>query len=244
MDTRFWGPDGWRLIHSIAASYPTRPSKQTRELYRKFFETLALILPCIYCRNSFHGFLKELPIKEYLGSRPDLSYWVYQIHNKVNEKLASQDLPVLFNKDFEGIYQFYIKFAKSFNKDSGNEHREALAPGWDFLYCTLFNYPTNRDFLVKDQDRYQGYIEFVYLFSLVLPFPIFRETLQEQLKDHPIEQYLSRGQLKRWVHQLEKRYCRKTGLRCPCYRERCDSIEMYRAGCNGKNDPKPTCHSD
>lgn len=240
MDTRFWGPDGWRLFHSIAASYPTRPTRQTQQLYQKFYQTVALILPCIYCRDSFHRFLKELPIKDYLGDRRELNNWMYQIHNKVNQKLANQNLPVLFNKDFEGIYQFYQQYAKSFS----NPKNETFVPGWDFLYCTLFNYPTKRNFPLNEPDRHQGYIDFIYLLAEVLPFPTLQETLKEHLVSHPIENYLSRGQLKHWIHQLEKRYCRKTGLRCPCYRDRCNSIELHRAGCNGKNDPKPTCRSN
>ena len=52
MDTRFWGPDGWKLLHSITENYPTVPDKKNKDLYRKFFLSLPYVLPCVYCRKS------------------------------------------------------------------------------------------------------------------------------------------------------------------------------------------------
>jgi hypothetical protein len=43
MDTRFWGPSGWRLLHLITYTYD--PITQ-RHAMRKFLEALPYILPC------------------------------------------------------------------------------------------------------------------------------------------------------------------------------------------------------
>jgi hypothetical protein len=48
-------------------------------------------MPCIYCRESFKGFLKELPIEPYLVGRIELMYWLYQMKDKVNNKLLRQE---------------------------------------------------------------------------------------------------------------------------------------------------------
>ena len=52
MDTRFWGPSGWQLLHSITNKYPNNPDKLEKDAYEIFFKSLPFILPCIYCRNS------------------------------------------------------------------------------------------------------------------------------------------------------------------------------------------------
>ena len=37
MDTRFWGPDGWKLLHSIVEGYPSRPTPENKATYKNFF---------------------------------------------------------------------------------------------------------------------------------------------------------------------------------------------------------------
>jgi len=244
MDTRFWGPDGWRLLHSIAANYPQRPSKKTKQLYYDFFKTLQLILPCIYCRDSFYQYITELPVENYLENRDTLSHWVYQMHNKVNDKLYNQGLYVEYNRSFPKVYRKYLDFVKNFN-----EHPCDLpftvtgaTPGWDFMYSVLFNFPTQASFAKKDPKRYQAYLDFFYLLAEITPFKYFKETLKEHLDKYPIEANLTREQLKRWGYTLEREYCKRMQLVCPKYRERCRSVEFFRAGCNGKTDLRPTCH--
>ena len=77
MDTRFWGPTGWDLFHRI--SFHSRNP-------HALLAHIAEILPCKFCRNSTHRFVKELPYNK------DPERWLYEIHNKVNHKLRSQCL--------------------------------------------------------------------------------------------------------------------------------------------------------
>ena len=92
MDTRFWGPDGWRLLHSITIGYPEKPSSEDKQLYSVFFKILKYVLPCIYCRRSYEQYINELPIEPFLKNKKSLSEWLYHIHNKVNAKLRGQGL--------------------------------------------------------------------------------------------------------------------------------------------------------
>ena len=238
MDTRFWGPDGWRLLHSVAASYPRRPDKLTKELYREFFITLASVLPCIYCRNSFHQYIKELPIEPYLGSREDLSYWLYEMHNKVNDKLAGQGLEVEYNYDFDGIYKWYLKFVGELDEYTCQTH----IPGLDFIYCIVFNFPKDRNFRNSDRGRYNAYLKFFPLLAEVMPFRILRTALKTHLDKYPVQNYLTHNRFKRWIYRLESDYSALVESECPTFKDRSNFIEMFRAGCTGKGDPKPTCH--
>ena len=96
--TSKWGPACWDfLFTSIIGRYPFKINKNNKEhlLLKKQFKSLLLnlknILPCIFCRNSFKIFIKELPIDHYLNGRIELMYWLYLIKDKVNTKLINQE---------------------------------------------------------------------------------------------------------------------------------------------------------
>ena len=55
MDTKFWGPPGWRLLHLITFAY----SPKQKESVKRLFETIAYVLPCKFCRASFQEYIDE-----------------------------------------------------------------------------------------------------------------------------------------------------------------------------------------
>ena len=83
MDTRYWGPSGWKLLHSITFS-ENLPSEKD---YKDFFNALAFVLPCKFCRETYSIFFKYIDINQYLNDRMGITYWVFTIHNIVNMKL-------------------------------------------------------------------------------------------------------------------------------------------------------------
>jgi hypothetical protein len=96
--TSKWGPSCWDfLFTSIMGRYPFIINHNNKEhlLLKRQFKRLLLnlknILPCIFCRNSFKIFIKELPIEPYLIGRIQLMYWLYLIKDKVNKKLINQE---------------------------------------------------------------------------------------------------------------------------------------------------------
>jgi hypothetical protein len=88
MDTKMWGKPAWTFLHTISFNY--KPTPQNKKIYKEFFKCLTKILPCKLCRDSFKRNSKELPIDNYLGSKERLTYWLYLMHNKVNDKLRKQ----------------------------------------------------------------------------------------------------------------------------------------------------------
>lgn len=121
IDTRYWGPSGWQLIHYVAFH-----SKHPQE----FLLGLKDILPCKFCRESTTKFTQELPMMRNTGK------WAYELHNKVNHKLRTQcknDLAVIdpgSDPSFEDIKQKYESM-----KLKGN------ILGRDFLFSIAGNYP-------------------------------------------------------------------------------------------------------
>lgn len=122
MDTKFWGPPGWKLLHSITFAYtPTQ-----KECVRRLFESLPYVLPCKYCRASLQEYMEEDPVDDALTSKVTLSKWLWRIHNKVNDKLRGQGLLNTPNPTYESIKGLYT--SESFE-------------GWDFLFSVAENHP-------------------------------------------------------------------------------------------------------
>ena len=98
MKTGFWGPHAWGfLFSSIAGTYPVRVDMSNKEhtktvkAFQNMFKSLEHTLPCIYCRQSYGKFIKELPLSSYEHSRQGMMQWLYLIHDRVNEKLIKQE---------------------------------------------------------------------------------------------------------------------------------------------------------
>jgi hypothetical protein len=98
LSTKAWGPSGWYFLFScIMGGYPVKIDKRKKEhrlIQRHFKYTLlglAYTMPCIFCRESFKKFSKELPIDKFMSGRIELMRWLYEIRNKVNKKLIDQE---------------------------------------------------------------------------------------------------------------------------------------------------------
>lgn len=109
MKTRIWGPHAWDFLFcSIAGAYPIKldyDNKEHIKTMKKFhamMKSLEYTLPCFWCRHSFGGYLKELPLEEYSDSRKDMMKWLYLLHDKVNKKLMKQEM-IKFQKEKDAL---------------------------------------------------------------------------------------------------------------------------------------------
>ena len=101
MDTRYWGPSGWKLLHSITFSY----EESLKNQYHDFFYVIAFLLPCKFCRKSYSEYITNDPID--VSSKTNLTKWLWRIHNKVNEKLRKQGLCNHEDPPFSEVKKFY-----------------------------------------------------------------------------------------------------------------------------------------
>ena len=183
IDTRYWGPSGWQLIHYIAfnAKHP-----------QQYLLGIKDILPCKFCRESTTKFTHELPMMK------DTGKWSYELHNKVNHKLRTQckDDPAVINPGPDPAFED-VKHKYETMKLSGN------ILGRDFLFSIAANYPkepeeqdmaTQRTFLKQlaevypvdfsayldqhpaDLDTKKAYMKWMYGLLTFLA-PKFRSTL-------------------------------------------------------------------
>ena len=123
MDTKFWGPSGWRLLHMISVS---------EYAYKKpFWKQLPYVLPCKFCRASLTDYYALLSIPTETREFPE---WLYKVHTLVNQKLRDQGQRLPPDPPFSMVRDMY---------------RERLEigcsktnfPGWDFLFSIADNHP-------------------------------------------------------------------------------------------------------
>lgn len=208
MDTKFWGKDGWKFLHSIVYCYDETKSSY----YKTFFNSLQYILPCIYCRRSYKKYIKEDPID--ITDKSSLTAWLYRIHNRVNEKLRKQGYNIHSDPTLEEVNKMY-------------ENRKCQI-GFNFIHCIMFEY--NLD---VSERRKNGYINFFESLSFILP----KDILKKYLEKYPLSSCFdlcfekkSLSYLRRWSHRLEMIFKKN----CKTYKDCCDKIEKYRVRkCNG-----------
>jgi hypothetical protein len=235
MDTRFWGPDGWKLLHSITANYPDHPSETDKHLYSTFFNCIEYVLPCIYCRNSFKEYISKEKIN--LDNKRSLCEWLYNIHNLVNDKLRKQGNNDEPDPKFADIYNKYLLYV-----DEINNSNCINMPGWDFIYCIFFNYPI--DVKELNHERIRGYAIFLLTIFKILPFKIVKNIILDCniIKELDLEkELLSRENLKTLIYKLEKYTKDIIDCKCLPYEKKCEYIEKYRAGCSTKTK---TCRNN
>ena len=225
MDTKFWGPDGWKLLHSITVKYPDNPTKKDKKIYTLFFKSIAYVLPCIYCRISFKKYIREVPIHNFLDNKKKLSEWLYLIHNKVNEKLRNQGLNNKKNPKFDTIYRRYVRYVNDINKHN------KVVPGFDFMYSIAFNYINTRSKMSKN--RINNYLLFFNNLREILPFNLYKDIYQYHILNNPIViNKKCNHSLKLWLYNLELSYKSYLDKNCLCFKKTCLNIEQYKVGCS------------
>jgi hypothetical protein len=98
LSTKHWGKPAWYFLFScIMGAYPpqfdprNKNHLETKKHFKNMFTSIGYTMPCIYCRNSYKEFTKELPIEKFMSGRGELMKWLYLVKDKVNKKLIGQE---------------------------------------------------------------------------------------------------------------------------------------------------------
>jgi hypothetical protein len=253
MDTRFWGPSGWRLLHLIVS---TPLNNRKIQDIREFFRLTPFILPCKFCRHSLATYYEKRPIPE-----DNLEHWLYNIHNDVNEKLHSQGLLKEPNPTYKEIHDRYKQWAET-----------PCAPtkvlGWDFLFSVANTTPSRKSHSspMKDappntdtpelQNKWNtmGYKERLPylqkwwgLIGRVLPFgPWMNAWSKSEKKMGPINLQKGKKPALAWLYSMEQSICRIMAEEAQhnSFNGLCKEITAFSSGC-GKTTNKriKTCRA-
>jgi hypothetical protein len=129
MDTRFWGPPAWKLLHTLGASYD--PSKQ-RAAMANFLELLPYVLPCKFCRANLTAHYEEYPPA--LASQSAFERWLYDLHGAVSTTLKAQGQTVAAAPTFAHVKDYYSTLVPT-------PVAPTPFPAWDFLYAVAHTHP-------------------------------------------------------------------------------------------------------
>ena len=86
-----WGSPAWKFLHTVALSYPAKPSQKDKSDYKQFFLSLENVLPCETCAGHFKDNIKVHNIDNYLDGPHDLFSWTVKIRNEVQKILGRQE---------------------------------------------------------------------------------------------------------------------------------------------------------
>lgn len=250
MDTRFWGPSGWKLFHLIAFEYDD--STQSPAPVASFLETLPYILPCKFCRSSLTDYYRQHPVDTHLQDRT-MKKWMFIIHNCVNAKLRSQGLHPAPNPTFSSVKHVY----EDIRKKSWDNQLSLL---WNFLFAVAYDHPKESsrhtkpmpdcpsDVLHCNDDkeknkwnvlswkrRTEWFRRFWSLLPVVLPEEIGRRWKIQEKKTPPTLE--CRRSTLAWLWRM--RCGLDSGFRDP-YTSTCQAISRYSSDC-GTSRGSITC---
>ena len=259
MDTRFWGPSGWHLLHLIAAETYTA---KRRAAVKEWIHLLEFVLPCKYCRASFHDYLQIQPLTDDILADPDtFSRWLYDIHNRVNGKLRGQGLITAADPSWPDVRAKYAQ-----------QHREICkgSPllGWDFMTSIAYATPArdyvavpmadapeewtpttlrerNRYNLLTRQERITALKRWWKLIPAILPCEAWRQAWSRALASSgQVPLAAGREAVMRWMWRVEESVC--VGLKCPTPHPSLpamkEEVAAFESGC-GKDRTGKTCRT-
>lgn len=251
MDTRFWGPSGWKLLHLITFTF--KWSTESSISYSNFFQTIPYILPCKFCRSSLIDFYKDHPftIQHSTNINPtiNLTKWLYTVHNCVNNKLRHQGLQSYANPTFSSVCSTYNRLKKE-------SWEKQLSLFWDFLFAVAYNHPkqtfahskpmpdcpkeayTCKDKCIKNKwnilplkDRLYWYKRFWIYLPAVLPIEIGNRWKQIELVNPPAFQ--CRRSILAWLWRMR---CSLDSQFKDPYTSVCKKIGSYSSECEKKRN--------
>ncbi|GKT48417.1 FAD-linked sulfhydryl oxidase ALR [Colletotrichum spaethianum] len=88
-DVEALGRGTWQLLHSIAATYPEKPSPTQKEDLRGFMRLFSKLYPCWVCAEDFQSYMQKEQIR--VEGRNEFGNWLCQAHNEVNRKLGKRE---------------------------------------------------------------------------------------------------------------------------------------------------------
>jgi hypothetical protein len=253
MDTRFWGPSGWRLLHLVAHAAPSLPHKAVHE----FFSLLPYILPCKFCRTSLTDYLAADPVPT---KTKDYAFWLYRIHNRVNGKLRDQKL-------LEDSDPKWTDIEKRYNDWLAAPCVKRRMVGWDFLFSVAYTTPCpavqtaplagapplaalntpelrNRWAVISREERLPYMARWWRTLPQVLPFSEWRSAWQNVVPATPSMQR-GRKAITAWLYTAEKSMCAtlKEDVPHDSFTGLCMELSTFSSGCGKRSRRAKTCRS-
>jgi len=253
MDTRFWGPSGWRLLHLVAFA---APMLDQRALHT-FFSHLPYVLPCKFCRASLTDYIAADPLPSKAG---DYAHWLYRIHNRVNGKLRDQKLVKDPDPKWDEIKARYEAWLEA-------PCTKRRMVGWDFLFSVAYTTPCpavqtamlegapppsaletaalrNRWSTITREERLPYMKRWWDVLPAVLPFQEWRDAWSANVPRTPSLK-AGRKAITAWLYKAEKAMCAALKETTPhdTFQGLCSELSTFSSGCGKRSKRAKTCRS-
>jgi hypothetical protein len=155
--TTTWGPSTWESLHCISFNYPLNPTSDDKKHYKSYFESLQFVLPCCLCRDHYSHFIKNEKTAltdAVMENRQTLTYWLYTLHNAVNDRLGMK-YDITYD-DLCNKYNGYIAHCELTLEQKAEAYKHSYnkeAPKIDIEYAICFvKYAKLRGFEIFDKE--------------------------------------------------------------------------------------------
>ncbi|XP_075480713.1 FAD-linked sulfhydryl oxidase ERV1 [Primulina tabacum] len=81
----------WTFLHTLAAQYPEKPTRQQKKDVKELMAILSRMYPCKECADHFREVLIATPVQA--SSHEEFSHWLCHVHNVVNRSLGKLTFP-------------------------------------------------------------------------------------------------------------------------------------------------------
>ena len=261
MDTRFWGPSGWKLIHLVASEPLTDDNEHSRAV-SAWFALLPYVLPCKYCRASLADYYKIQPLTSDILHDPErFGYWAYEIHNRVNSKLRGQGLLTTADPSWPEVRKQYQELHKGLCNTTpllGWDFMTSVAgttPGKDYKPLPMPDTPDdidlkaltpqdrNRYNLMTREERLPWLAAWWKMIPSILPCAGWRRAWTSAIqRSGAVPLVRGRRAVLQWMWNVERNVCGE--LRCPTpHASLVDlrkTLGAFESGC-GKTRQGKTC---
>ena len=159
----------------------------------------------------------------------DPAKWLYDLHNKVNNKLRIQckdDPKVICPDDDPSFEEVKIKYQAM---------KLTEVPGRDFLFSVAVNYPDEP----QEEDMALQRM-FMSKLSEVYPFEKLQTTFKKYLQLNPVL-LSSRTEYMKWMYRLLRELAGKVPVKIPSYKGYVQHVMYYKSGCAKKTYRGVTC---
>lgn len=136
----------WDSMFLCAMGYHLNktPCKIKNPQYKLFFESFGNVLPCLFCRDSYKIFFNdpEFKIDDYFTQKWGLVRYVYDLKEKVNNKLRSQETKKL-KEEYNKLDKNDPAFWEKIRQLSHNTCYTKNTPSYDDVLKNLLNQRAN-----------------------------------------------------------------------------------------------------
>ena len=247
MDTRYWGPSGWGLLHLIVAN----PNLSKSDIHA-FLKELPYVLPCKWCRRNLTLHYEDLPFE----GVDDFEKWMWQIHNKVNGILhKKQPSPTL------------AATRKTYSERFAYGCTKTEFPGWEFLFSIVKDHPIqkgnqlipnappvetletdlekNKWNALTPAERFAHWQAFWNALPAVFPYAewttVWKECIDDKESSDPTS-WKTSGDAMKGLWKLRCKFEEKLSLlNKTSYKALCNDLTFYRSGCASRANKSQTC---